>query len=186
MRHEGRSIRRPSSACARMSGRCSAFSFYRFPAEHWTHLRTTNPIESTYATIRLRTKRTKGCGMRVTHGHADHGVEAGSGGREDVAPADGLQAHHSRNRGTSVRRRRADGGSRLDRWFGDHDALSLTPHPQHLTISLDGSEASRRLKRREGVADETIKQLDTAWTLRSRRYSISRRCLHSSAIPCGL
>ena len=41
------------------------FSFYRFPAEHWTHLRTTNPIESTYATIRLRTRRTKGCGSRA-------------------------------------------------------------------------------------------------------------------------
>jgi transposase-like protein len=39
--------------------------FYDFPAEHWRHLRTTNPIESTFATVRLRTKRTKGCGSRV-------------------------------------------------------------------------------------------------------------------------
>jgi hypothetical protein len=30
--------------------------FYRYPAEHWIHLRTTNPIESTFATVRLRTK----------------------------------------------------------------------------------------------------------------------------------
>ena len=37
-------------------------TFYDFPAEHWGHLRTTNPIESTFATIRLRTKRTKGHG----------------------------------------------------------------------------------------------------------------------------
>ena len=37
-------------------------AFYDFPAEHWTHLRTTNPIESTFATVRLRTKRTKGSG----------------------------------------------------------------------------------------------------------------------------
>lgn len=35
------------------------------PAEHWRHLRTTNPIESTFATIRLRHKRTKGCGSRT-------------------------------------------------------------------------------------------------------------------------
>ena len=42
----------------------SLFSFYGFPAAHWTHLRTSNPIESTYATVRLRTKRTKGCGSR--------------------------------------------------------------------------------------------------------------------------
>jgi putative transposase len=39
--------------------------FYDFPAEHWVHLRTTNPIESTFATVRLRTKRTKGCGSRT-------------------------------------------------------------------------------------------------------------------------
>jgi len=41
------------------------FTFYDFPAEHWIHIRTTNPIESTFATVRLRTKRTKGCGSRV-------------------------------------------------------------------------------------------------------------------------
>jgi len=37
-------------------------AFYSFPAEHWVHIRTTNPIESLFATIRLRTKRTKGHG----------------------------------------------------------------------------------------------------------------------------
>lgn len=37
-------------------------AFYAFPAEHWRHLRTTNPIESSFATIRLRTKVTKGAG----------------------------------------------------------------------------------------------------------------------------
>ncbi len=39
-------------------------AFYDFPAEHWAHLRTTNPIESTFATIRLRHRKTKGCGTR--------------------------------------------------------------------------------------------------------------------------
>jgi putative transposase len=39
-------------------------TFYDFPAEHWGHLRTTNPIESTFATIRLRHRRTKGNGTR--------------------------------------------------------------------------------------------------------------------------
>jgi transposase-like protein len=38
--------------------------FYKYPAEHWIHLRTTNPIESTFATVRLRTKVTKGPGSR--------------------------------------------------------------------------------------------------------------------------
>lgn len=40
-------------------------TFYDFPAEHWVHLRTTNPIESAFATVRLRTRRTKGCGSRT-------------------------------------------------------------------------------------------------------------------------
>ncbi len=39
--------------------------FYDFPAEHWSHLRTTNPIESTFATVRLRMDKTKGCGSRI-------------------------------------------------------------------------------------------------------------------------
>jgi putative transposase len=40
-------------------------TFYDFPAEHWIHLRTTNPIESTFATVRLRHCRTKGNGSRL-------------------------------------------------------------------------------------------------------------------------
>jgi len=39
--------------------------FYKYPAQHWIHLRTTNPIESTFATVRLRTKVTKGPGSRA-------------------------------------------------------------------------------------------------------------------------
>jgi transposase-like protein len=39
-------------------------TFYGFPAEHWVHIRTTNPIESTFATVRLRHRRTKGSGSR--------------------------------------------------------------------------------------------------------------------------
>jgi transposase-like protein len=40
-------------------------AFFDFPAEHWIHLRTTNPIESTFATVRLRHRRTKGSGSRT-------------------------------------------------------------------------------------------------------------------------
>jgi transposase-like protein len=39
-------------------------TFFDFPAEHWIHLRTTNPIESTFSTVKVRTKRTKGAGSR--------------------------------------------------------------------------------------------------------------------------
>ena len=41
-------------------------AFYDFPAEHWVHIRTTNPIESTFATIRHRTDQTRGCVSRNT------------------------------------------------------------------------------------------------------------------------
>lgn len=41
------------------------FTFYAFPAEHWAHLRTSNPIESTFGTVRHRTRQTKGCGSRT-------------------------------------------------------------------------------------------------------------------------
>ena len=40
-------------------------AFYDYPCEHWVHLRTTNPIESTFATVRHRTKVTKGPGSRT-------------------------------------------------------------------------------------------------------------------------
>ena len=57
---------------AKYEGACSVLSkdrdvllaFYDFPAEHWGHVRTTNPIESTFSTIRLRHRRTKGSGSR--------------------------------------------------------------------------------------------------------------------------
>ena len=45
--------------------RDALLAFYDFPAEHWAHIRTTNPIESTFATVRLRTDKTKGCGTRM-------------------------------------------------------------------------------------------------------------------------
>lgn len=41
-------------------------AFYDFPAEHWTHIRTTNPIESAFSTVRLRSKRARNCGSRET------------------------------------------------------------------------------------------------------------------------
>jgi putative transposase len=41
-------------------------TFYDFPAEHWKHIRTTNPIESVFVTVRNRTRKTKGCLSRKT------------------------------------------------------------------------------------------------------------------------
>ena len=55
----------PKAAGCLVKDRDELLTFYDFPAEHWKHIRTTNPIESTFATVRLRTKRTKGSGSRV-------------------------------------------------------------------------------------------------------------------------
>ena len=54
----------PKAAAKLTRDRDVLLTFYDFPAAHWTHLRTTNPIESTFATVRARTKVTKGAGTR--------------------------------------------------------------------------------------------------------------------------
>jgi len=54
----------PKAADCLDKDRDALLTFYDFPAEHWMHLRTTNPIESTFATVRLRTAKTRGCVSR--------------------------------------------------------------------------------------------------------------------------
>lgn len=56
----------PKAAHCLVKDREALLAFYDFPAEHWVHLRSTNPIESTFATIRHRTDRAKGCVTRET------------------------------------------------------------------------------------------------------------------------
>ena len=57
-------VKWPKAAACLEKDRAELLAFYDFPAEHWQHLRTSNPIESTFATVRLRTYRTKGPGSR--------------------------------------------------------------------------------------------------------------------------
>jgi transposase-like protein len=59
------SAKYPKAAECLGKDREALLAFYDFPAEHWIHLRTTNPIESTFATVRLRHRRTKGNGSRT-------------------------------------------------------------------------------------------------------------------------
>ena len=56
----------PKAAECLAQDREELLAFYDCPAEHWGHLRTTNPIASTFATVRLRTDKTRGCLSRVT------------------------------------------------------------------------------------------------------------------------
>jgi transposase-like protein len=55
----------PKATACLSKDRDVLLTFYDFPAEHWIHLCTTNPIESTFATVRLRHRRTKGNGSRL-------------------------------------------------------------------------------------------------------------------------
>ena len=55
----------PQAVACLTKDRDALLAFYDFPAEHWRHIRTTNPIESVVATVRHRTVRTKGC---LSHG----------------------------------------------------------------------------------------------------------------------
>ena len=57
-------VKWPKAAACLEKDRAELLAFYDLPAEHWQHLRTSNPIESTFATVRLRTYRTKGPGSR--------------------------------------------------------------------------------------------------------------------------
>jgi len=54
----------PKATECLVKDRKNLLAFYDFPAEHWAHIRTTNPIESSFATIRHRTDQTKGCVSR--------------------------------------------------------------------------------------------------------------------------
>jgi len=54
----------PKAVACLMKDKDQMVTFFDFPAEHWRHIRTSNPIESTFATVRQRTSRTKGCGSR--------------------------------------------------------------------------------------------------------------------------
>lgn len=56
----------PKATNCLLKDREELLAFYDFPKQHWVHLRTTNPIESTFTTIRQRTARTKGCVSRNT------------------------------------------------------------------------------------------------------------------------
>ena len=56
----------PKAAQCLAKDRDSLLSFYDFPAQHWHHIRTSNPIESTFASVRLRTAKTRGCGSRAS------------------------------------------------------------------------------------------------------------------------
>jgi len=59
-------LKYPKAAQCLEKDRAELLAFYDFPADHWSHIRTSNPIESTFSTIRLRTKKNRACVSRTT------------------------------------------------------------------------------------------------------------------------
>lgn len=86
--------------------RDALLAFYDFPAEHWDHLRTTDPIESVFATVRHRTVRTKGA-LSPTTAKAD-GVQAGDRRIQDLAAAQGHKSVAEDHRRCQFPRRHRD------------------------------------------------------------------------------
>ena len=120
--------------------------FYRYPAEHWIHLRTTNPIESTFATVRLRTKVTKGPGSRAAGLAMAYKLIEAAQTRWRAVNAPQLVAlvrngavFHKRETPRTAHRHHTSRTRRITRNGG----RLKHPHPQVLTISRsDNTQAS--------------------------------------------
>ena len=96
----------PQAVACLTKDRDALLAFYDFPAEHWRHIRTTNPIESVFATVRHRTVRTKGC---LSHGdNSGHGLQADHHRQQDLAAAHGKQSVAQGHRRCEIQRRYAD------------------------------------------------------------------------------
>ena len=80
-------------------------TFYDFPAEHWMHLRTTNPIESTFATVPLAAPPDQR--QRHPHGLPDDGLQADAVRRKEVAAVERFPAAPRRHSRSSIHARRA-------------------------------------------------------------------------------
>jgi Transposase, Mutator family len=102
-------VKGPTAADKILSDREVLLVFYDFPAEHWGHLRTSNPIESTFATVRARTNVTRGAGSREAGlAMAFKLLQAAEGVEKGQRP----QARCTRPSGGAVRERQADGEKR--------------------------------------------------------------------------
>ena len=93
----------PKATACLARDRDELLAFYDFPAAHWTHLRTTNVIESAFATIRHRSSRAKGCVTRQTM--LSMILQDGPVRGEILAPAPRLPAARQGHRGSPVQRR---------------------------------------------------------------------------------
>jgi transposase-like protein len=103
----------PKAAECLAKDRNALLAFYDFPAAHWIHLRTTNPIESTFATVRLRTVKSRGCGSRASCRRCSNSRKARSNGGEPCVAPNARQGHHRSS--VQKRGRSAEEGPSEDR-----------------------------------------------------------------------
>ena len=124
--------------------------FYNYPAEHWVHLRTTNPIESTFATVRLRTKSHQG--PRIPCGGNRHGLQADRSRtgplaqRERAAPGRARPRRRPVPQGQAARtprRRNNHGGGRVKDL--DPQELTIAPVIRRAGAVIDANRSWRRL-----------------------------------------
>ena len=93
----------PKAVECLVKDRGSLLTFYDFPAEHWRHIRTTNPIESTFATVRLRTVKTKG--KRQPHRVPHDGIQVDGECRKELAIVKRINSSQGHNFRSKIRRR---------------------------------------------------------------------------------
>ncbi len=119
------------------------------PAEHWRHLRTTNPIESTFATVRLRTRKTKGTGSRIAC--LTMGLQAGNLGSEAMEGTQRSQVDRRRHR-----RRHLRGWDQEIRRLSDGSYTTLD------NISVQAIAALSRVRTRDATL-ELCSVCDPPW-----------------------
>ena len=110
----------PAATTCLVKDRDVLLTFYAFPAEHWMHIRTTNPVESTFATVRLRTRKTKGAGSRLAC--LTMVFKLAMAAQKTMESAERVSANRRGHRRGALRRRR-------------ETESRLTPYTQHLPIS---------------------------------------------------
>ncbi len=126
------SIPRRPSAWRRIATCC--LTFYDFPAEHWIHLRTTNPIESTFATVRLRHRRTKGSGSRTAC--LTMVFKLMQSASKKMAAAERLATAARRHRRNSIHRRNQTPRSRRLKKFLIHNFCNISANLEFLLVEL--------------------------------------------------
>ena len=140
-------------------------SFYDFPAEHWKHIRTTNPIESTFATVRLRTVKTKG--VPEPQDGARHGLQTDLECQAEMAEAGRIKSTRRTRRRSAVQGRNQDNQTRR--------LIAPSPTFGHSSDILDGDNTALGVWADSAYRSAEIEAALKKKGLRSRIHRKARR-----------